>query len=200
MKIFLRFFSIFFLFQSYILLSTNQSTHYKILLLGQRNSGKTSFLRSIAGEDFQERSYPSVGIDFRKVTILDKPNGISFFVYDVSAFGKDQNCLLSYFAKDVDGFIMLFDVGDANGLEKIYFWEKLIAGRPSVLLGSKVDQKKTREIERESAEDFADHLGCTYFDVSVKKNHNIKEALESLGTQILRNDIKVLDKSLKNVG
>ena len=68
MKNIFRFFSILFIFKPFILYSTTQGKSYKILLLGERNSGKTSFLRAIAGEEFLKISYPSVGIDFREVS------------------------------------------------------------------------------------------------------------------------------------
>lgn len=187
MKNILRFFSILclFFFKSFILYSAVELKPYKILLLGERNSGKTSFLRAVAGEDFQQTSYPSVGIDLRKVSIIDCPEHVSYFVYDVSSYGESQKILLRDFAKSVDGFIILYDVGNVRSLETIHFWKELIAGRPSVLIANKVDQKKSRVISREDGEGFAHALESSYFEVSIKANLNIKKSLESLESQLL---------------
>ena len=89
----------------------------KIIIIGQRRTGKTSFLRRWAKDTFDEKYESSIGYDFglKEININEKPYYIQ--LWDSIVIGTNL-FLQEYMKKGTLGCIIMTDATKVNTREK----------------------------------------------------------------------------------
>ena len=124
----------------------------RVLLLGDANTGKTTFLQSaLQNLPFNEQYVPTLGIT---QTTYQHQDGKAYTIVDVGCsptFGgfKDGYCIASNAA------ILFYSVQDPESLKKIKFYAervRVVCGDniPLVMVGTKIDQFQRMVSESEA--------------------------------------------------
>ena len=174
-------------------MSENNKNDIGILILGNANVGKTSFISRFVQDKFittysstQELSQSFIT---KNIEIKGQKYKIKFL--DSTAAEKYISALKQYIQK-IDCFIFMYDITNKKSFEDIEKWIKIVTDLKKkqkiamILLGNKRDIKLERQIEEQDAEEFARKMEVSFLETSNKDNNddNILLAVEKLVNDI----------------
>ena len=157
---------------------------YEILFLGEKETGtKTSLIQRMIEGKFKPVSGNSGNITDN--LILEKRNRV--IVLKLKDGGKMGQLKLYNTKSDI--IILGYDITNTKSFEKIKtYWSNEIKKVKGVkiiyLLGNKIDRLYRREIDKIDGEKFADSNNMRFFEISVKKNINIRNFIQDLLSNI----------------
>ncbi|KAJ9582324.1 hypothetical protein L9F63_003329, partial [Diploptera punctata] len=172
---------------------------YKILVIGELGTGKTSIIKRYVHQFFSQHYRATIGVDFAlKVLNWDANTVIRLQLWDIAGQERFGNMTRVYYKEAVGAFIV-FDVTRTATFEAVVKWKQDLDTKvqladgspiPCVLLANKCDQQKEGIVNNASKmEEYCRERGFTsWFETSAKENINIEEAARCLVTQILQND------------
>lgn len=109
-------------------------------------------------------------------------------LYDLSGASKFESLGSSYYRLAEVAFLV-FGLNDHLGFEQLpKYWAMLHQNSPGAILivvGNKVDASG-RCISQQEAEQFADTIGATYWEVSAKENTGVKAVFDWAVSQLLQ--------------
>lgn len=124
----------------------------KILILGDKNVGKTSLTKLFTNNTFINIHGSTVGIDFYTkqidLTIDSETRRVKIQLWDTSAEEKYKLILTTYY-KAVNGVILVYDITDKSSFENIIDVLKEILffkNIPILILGNKSDLDASRKV------------------------------------------------------
>ncbi|XP_041859846.1 ras-related protein Rab-7L1-like [Melanotaenia boesemani] len=166
----------------------------KILIVGDGNVGKSSFvLRYVSGQF--NRSYKmTVGVDFSvKVLQWSDREKVRLHLWDIAGQEHFISMTRIYY-KGALGCIVMFDVTNESSFLKCRHWKQDLDNKvmlpngdsiPCILLANKCDLAQ-RVVSSDSIDKFSKANGfITWMETSVKDNKNVGEAMTRLVQQIL---------------
>ena len=105
---------------------THLLPHFKILILGYADTGKTSLIQRYINNEFFELVQSSLGLDFRekKVQISEKEK-IVLKLWDTAGSEKFRSIAQNYFTNS-DGIILCFDSSDKETFDNLNGWVNYI--------------------------------------------------------------------------
>ena len=161
----------------------NQLT-LKIIILGSSEVGKTCILNRYFNNDFKENSLSTIGIDFQTKYFKFEDRKIKVNYTDTAGQEKFRAISVNY-VKGTNGVILVFDITNKESFELLETWmnelrENNKVDISKVLIGNKSDLEDKREVSKEEAEQFAESIGCKYFEGSAKTGDNIFDALDEI--------------------
>jgi GTP-binding nuclear protein Ran len=112
---------------------------FKIILIGDGGSGKTTFLmRHLTGE-YEKKYNPTVGVEVHPLVFYTTKGKIVFNVWDTA--GQEKYCgLRKAYYTDADAALVFFDTTSATSKKTVGSWESEVpAGIPRVTCGTKVE-------------------------------------------------------------
>lgn len=172
---------------------------YKIIVVGDIGTGKTSVIRRYVHNTYTELYKSTIGVDFALKTIQWSPYlTVRFQLWDIAGQERFGNMTRVYY-KDARAAIIVFDITRSSTYEAIEKWKKDIDNKvliddhrlPVLLLANKYDLKETAE--EKYTDEFMNNL-CKKLDidfwafVSAKNNTGIEDAFYQLGQEILKQD------------
>ncbi|XP_044010074.1 ras-related protein Rab-8A-like [Aphidius gifuensis] len=121
------------------------------------------------------------------------------------ATGRQYTSIKKKYYNDTHGIMLVYDVTNEKSFENLEYWISQIKDNAPedvviILLGSKCDLKRNREVPTERAEQFADKYGIKFFEISSKLNINMEEVLYSFARDIytkMKEQLEIL-KTLQN--
>ena len=160
----------------------NEILEYKILVIGDNLTGKTSFCRKFALNEFDLEIKPSIETNcfLRTVQLFDKE--IKVYLLDIetipfSPMDKEEEFELY---KDSKGIIVIYDLTNYATFEKIEKFIKSAKDKgklenniPIILLGNKKDLKFLRNIDFAEAKEKAKYLGYELFEINCNQEEEI---------------------------
>jgi Ras-related protein Rab-1A len=163
---------------------------YKILLLGDCSSGKTSLIYRLTYNNFLEYYVSTIGIDFNIKSLVVNDKKVKLQLWD--SCGQERfNALTRSYYRNTDAFIICYDISSNKSFENAKFWikevEKYVVDRPviKILVGTKSDLDESRNIKYEDGKKYAESLGMNFIETSSKNNTNIKELFDDLSSELL---------------
>jgi Ras-related protein Rab-1A len=163
---------------------------YKILLLGDCSSGKTSLIYRLVHNNFLEYYVSTIGIDFNIKSFVINDKKIKLQIWD--SCGQERfNALTRSYYRNTDAFIICYDISSQKSFEDAKFWikelEKHVIDRPviKILVGTKSDLEESRNIKYDDGKKYAESLGIQFIETSSKNNTNIKELFHNLSSELL---------------
>ncbi|XP_052827172.1 ras-related protein Rab-32B isoform X3 [Octopus bimaculoides] len=172
---------------------------YKILVIGELGTGKTSIIKRYVHQFFSQHYRATIGVDFAlKVISWDADTLIRLQLWDIAGQERFGNMTRVYYKEAVGAFVV-FDVTRVPTFEAVVKWKNDLDSKvqlpdgsniPCVLLANKCDQTKEGLVNNtEQMDDFCKEKGfLSWFETSAKENINIDEAARFLVGQILKND------------
>ena len=160
----------------------------KIILLGEKDVGKTSLIDRYVSNKFNVISKSKIGDDIKQKKIeIDKSLTVNLSISDTTNEEKLGQITKNYYL-DAHGAIIVFDLTNENSFKKVKFWmDELNSKGPAdvvlCLLANKADLTADRVVKYEEAKELAgDNL---YYEVSAKTGNNVSLAFEQLTDGIL---------------
>ncbi|XP_030387824.1 ras-related protein Rab-44 isoform X1 [Scaptodrosophila lebanonensis] len=172
---------------------------YKILVIGELGTGKTSFIKRYVHQFFSQNYRATIGVDFAlKVLHWDANTIVRLQLWDIAGQERFGNMTRVYYKEAVGAFIV-FDVTRSGTFDCVSKWKEDLDSKvqlpdgspiPCILLANKCDQDKQGIVTQpEKMDEYVRENGFAgWFETSAKENTNIDEAARALVNKILIND------------
>ncbi|KAH8401427.1 hypothetical protein KR009_005361 [Drosophila setifemur] len=184
-----------------IMTSTSEKREhlYKILVIGELGTGKTSFIKRYVHQFFSQNYRATIGVDFAlKVLQWDANTIVRLQLWDIAGQERFGNMTRVYYKEAVGAFIV-FDVTRSGTFDCVSKWKEDLDSKvqlpdgspiPCILLANKCDQEKQGIITQpEKMDEYVRENGFAgWFETSAKENINIDESARALVNKILIND------------
>lgn len=166
----------------------------KILVVGDGNVGKSSFVHRYVNGQFNKTYKMTVGVDFSlKVLHWSDREKVRLQLWDIAGQERFISMTRVYY-KGALGCVVIFDITDSASFLSCRYWKQdldkkamLPNGRPipCILLANKSDLSQ-RAVSTDSIIKFSKANGFVmWMETSVKENRNIGEAMRILVQEIL---------------
>jgi len=162
-------------------LSPNNTSHsnpsdivaeYKLLIVGDSGTGKTTFVKRHLTGEFEDRHIPTKGVEVSSKTFSTNYGLIKFNIWDIAGFETLQEL------KEADCAIIMLDVTSSKSAENLPRWleavKKLCPGLlPIVVIGNKVEERNRKFKARHVAEMPKDQF--QFYDYSNKTGYQFEK-------------------------
>ena len=161
---------------------------FKIALIGDSATGKTSILLRFVDDFFTEDTKSTIGIDFKFVSLELEPNIYGKMqIWDTCGSERFKS-LTTSFIKSCKAFILVFDLTRQNTFKNIEQWIKTINENTSpqymILIGNKNDLVNERQVNKESVINYCKEKLFNYMEISAKNNNNIEKMFKEVAYQL----------------
>ena len=171
-------------------ISLNISYEYlfKVSLIGDSGTGKTSIITRFIDNIFKEDTSTTIGVDF-KIVSFDLGNEIYAKMQIWDTCGSERfKSLTANFLKTCTAFILVFDLSRLNTFKNIDNWIKVIKENTNpkffILIGNKCDLENERVVDKKTILDYCENNNFSYIETSVKNNTNIEKIFKEVTYQL----------------
>lgn len=159
---------------------------FNILVIGDRNTGKSNIVSRFMGAEFKPGYKATIGADLFKVVYHFRPKKqVALSFWDMSGDPKDADSTLSPLIGQVaHAAIVVFDASRPETFASVSNWKaRLDAVKkiPTIIVANKSDLKSSQELLE----------GCDY-EVSAKDNRRIADALDALVQKLLPQELPIV--------
>ena len=171
----------------------NYDDKCQLLIIGDSTVGKTSILNKYSSRSFNPNYIATVGLDFfTKDEIIDNKT-IRIKIWDTA--GQERyKALTKCFFQKAQGVMIVFDVSSLKSFNNLKFWIDSLNSQlsedmsliPVTVIGNKIDLPK-REVNKDTADDFAQKYGFQYFETSAKTGEGIDSSIKELARRVMNN-------------
>ena len=157
----------------YLLKKTEDFT---IVVLGKGTVGKTSLIFQYMKKSCPSEHDPTVEDSYTTQIRTFTGEERQFKILD-TAGEDDYQTMIDEWIKAANGFLLLFAINDKESFEalkaKVVRIKKNNKGDlPIILVGNKCDLESSREVEKQSAMDYAKTIGAKYYETSALNDRN----------------------------
>jgi len=168
----------------------------KILLVGDKNIGKTSLLNRYTNQYYPLNTVPTIGVDmvFKHFFINDLSYKLQ--LWDMSGNDRYRNIITTYFNK-CDVIIFAYDITNSESFENIVNWIDDIRDHNDnfsnvikILIGTKSDLKTDKKVDYSVAKKFAEKYEfISAIECSAKNNNTIDKIFVIIMNTFLHKDL-----------
>lgn len=142
--------------------------------------GKSCLLLRFADDTYTESHISTIGVDFKIRTIELDGKTIKLQIWDTAGQERFRTITSSYY-RGAHGIIVVYDVTDSETFEHVKTWLHEIDRYASenvnkLLVGNKSDLTSKRQVETESAQEFANTVNIPFLETSAKNATNVEDA------------------------
>jgi len=173
---------------------------YKICVVGNGGVGKTSMVLRFCENSFKESYLMTIGSNFstKSVDLADYPQlQVKLQLWDLAG-QKHFSFVRPPFYRGASGIIYVFDLTRRSSFADLLEWreevEKVIMGKPCIVVGNKLDlaREGQREVAEQDGESVKSEMhAMKYFETSAKEGDSVNEIFKVLTLEILRNSGKI---------
>ena len=163
----------------------------KISVCGDGSVGKTSMVLQYCEKKFQENYIMTIGSNFAiKSLKLDNAN-VRLQIWDLAG-QQHFSFVRPPFYRGASAAIYVFDITRRESFEHLDEWKEevdtVLADKPFVIVGNKIDLSDERVVSKKEAEDYAANVGALgYFETSAKSGINLDTLFEAIVKNIINN-------------
>ncbi|KAI1283261.1 Ras-related protein Rab-32 [Halotydeus destructor] len=170
---------------------------FKILVIGELATGKTSFIKRYVHQFFSDHYRATIGVDFAlKVLNWDDSTLVRLQLWDIAGQERFGNMTRVYYKEAVGAFVV-FDVSRPPTFDAVLKWKTDLDSKvsfpdgssvPCVLLANKSDcSREGHAASPEYLDKFCSENGFAgWFYTSAKNNENVEEAAKYLVNKVLQ--------------
>ena len=158
---------------------------YTILIVGENQSGKTSFFNRFIYNEFNLEIKPNNDITtgIKKIKFFEET--INIELIDVNNMNSPKTNPKFYEDLNINGVFVLYDITKYESFEKVDNWVKYLKlyvknNTPFVICGNKNDLIYLKQIHSIELEEKALTLNCDFIEVSCTDGQSIDEAVKCL--------------------
>lgn len=160
---------------------------FKIILVGDENVGKSTFVQRLCDNSFREYYTPTLGVNVIPIRISTTAGDICFNIWDCAG-NETYKGLGNLYYTAADAAIIMFDLTNPNTfnsrITKPHEITKMTGTIPIVYVGNKFDSlpyKKANDVSRS----IVFHNSHPRYMLSCKSMYNLYEPLLELAKQLL---------------
>ena len=164
---------------------------FKILLLGNQEVGKTSFIIRFTEDKFNESLLSTIGVDIKNKEIKRKDKNILLKIFDTAGEERFKSISKNYFAS-ADGVLLLYDISNENSFKSIKEWVENIKENVNlseiglIIVGNKCDiPEEEKVVNNLMIKDLEKSLNVKIIEASAKSNINVTESFMLIVDKIL---------------
>lgn len=171
----------------------------KTIIIGDSNVGKSNILTKFVDNEFNSKSYTTIGVDYKIITFNYENKNIKLVIWDTAGQERFKSIVKTFY-NCANVVIICFDLTDKTSFENIDYWynevikqtnqkqntnknqEECKEQKPIIILvGTKCDKVEKIVIEKEEGIKKAIDLKLFgYFECSAKENICIEEIFLNL--------------------
>ncbi|XP_033760663.1 ras-related protein Rab-13-like [Pecten maximus] len=168
---------------------------YKILIIGDASVGKTALLRTLISEPFQEKTRPTVALDFVRKSFEVDGAFVQLHLWDTA--GQERfHSITKWHYRGTKGIVVVYDITDRETFHHLSYWIDSVnrdvshsnnkyEAVPLVLLGNKVDLCRERRVKTREGQKLADkHMAFGFFETSAKTGENVVDAFRKMAYHV----------------
>ncbi|CAA0839130.1 GTP-binding nuclear protein Ran-3 [Striga hermonthica] len=149
---------------------------FKLVLVGDGGTGKTTFVRRHLTGEFEKKYEPTIGVEVHPLDFFTNCGKIRFYCWDTAGQEKFGGLRDGYYIHGNCAIIM-FDVTARMTYKNVPTWHRDICrvceNIPIVLCGNKVDVKN-RQVKAKQVT-FHRKKNLQYYEISAKSNYNFEK-------------------------
>jgi len=157
-------------------LPTADCTTFKLILVGDGGTGKTTFVKRHLTGEFEKKYVATLGVEVHPLTFHTNRGPIRFNCWDTAGQEKFGGLRDGYYIQGQAAIIM-FDVTSRMTYKNVPNWHRdlvrVCEGIPIVLCGNKVDVKDRKVKPKQIT--FHRKKNLQYYDISAKSNYNFEK-------------------------
>ncbi|RXI32761.1 GTP-binding protein [Arcobacter defluvii] len=165
--------------------------NYKIVLIGDFGTGKTSLIRRYVDNSFSEEYISSIGVSISKKSLIANINEQKYdstmMIWDIEG-QTDFKPILTHYLNGAKGFVIVADLTREKTIESIKghieLCQKTIPNLPICIAFNKSDLNHD-EIEIENYKNIDSNI-VGIFRTSAKDDNCVKELFELLNNEIVK--------------
>jgi small GTP-binding protein len=177
---------------------------FKVIVVGQKNVGKSSLIRRYTENEFKKSIRPSNNVVFKIKTITVilynlKKVDIVLNIWDFAGENKFK-LLLPAYTKAASAALLLFDLTNKNSLLEIKDWVKIVDENAlsnviKLLIATKRDLETKREVNIDEAMEYCKENNYRWCDkimeISSKTGENVEEVFLELAQQLAIRNLQI---------
>jgi len=130
-----------------------------------------------------------LGVDFKSKDIDVAGDKIKINVWDTAGEEEYRTVTNSYY-RNANAILVVFDVTDTDSFNRVVNWkgegDRFADNAIHAIVGNKIDIEDERKIKKTEAEELANKLNATYFEVSAKTGQGIDALFEGVASLVLK--------------
>ena len=159
--------------------SQNESLKFKLIVVGDQNTGKSCILNRFANEIFEENYQATIGLDFLNKTVNINGQEIHLVLYDTAGQEKFRS-LIPMYIREAQIILLIYDITSKDSFESIPKWFSDILNVKNdeaifALVGNKIDLNDKRVVSFEEGKKLANEKNIIFEEVSAKDGQNFNE-------------------------
>ncbi|KAH8390751.1 hypothetical protein KR215_001674 [Drosophila sulfurigaster] len=183
---------------------------FKIVLIGDCCTGKTSILQRFKTGNYVERHGNTIGVDFSMKTIEVEGKQVKLQIWDTAGQERFRTITQSYYRAN-NGVIIVYDITKRSTFANLQKWIEEVRRYTAsnvliILIGNKCDLEEEREVDFEEARQMCQYIPEILFvmETSAKENTNVDDAFRCLATELKRqhdsSSVQAMDENTVQLG
>ena len=166
-----------------------QDTPFRIATIGESSVGKTSIIKIVSGDPFDDKETATVGVDFGQISKTVGNKEITLEIWDTAGQERFRS-LVPVYCRNVNAAFAIFDLTSMDSFEKLDSWIHLFMSlgdekRIVFIIGNKADLKDTIQVPFDKAKEWSEKNGYKLFLVSAKTGEGIKQMVDEVIQDLL---------------
>ena len=171
--------------------SNEKSLTFKILLLGDTEVGKTSYILRFCDDQFPEVSITTIGLDTKTKFIKINDKKIQLVIWDSAGQERFKSIAKNSY-KGAHGIILMYAVNNIKSFKAIKEWINNIKEGIDIkkvgllIVGNKIDLPlEERKVDEEMLKSLKENENIEVIEGSAKNNINVNECFVKLVEKML---------------
>lgn len=191
---------------------TDNSSFYRIVMIGDTLVGKTSIVNKLIYDTFNEKELPTIGSMFALYT--SNSSNIDMQIWDTAGQERFRSLTPIYF-QNADAGVFVFDISQPSTFHHLDSWislyiESVGSNTIIVIVGNKIDLQSNNElnnttdnnivpnqnhsgsssnaifVDETEARKWAESKKYTYFSTSAKNGYGIHDVFQYISEELVR--------------
>ncbi|KAG0554010.1 hypothetical protein M758_12G058700 [Ceratodon purpureus] len=163
---------------------------FKVVLIGDSAVGKSQLLARFSRNEFSLESKATIGVEFQTRTIVVDHKTIKAQIWDTAGQERYRAVTSAYYRGAV-GAMLVYDITKQQSFDHAQRWlDELRAHADAniviMLIGNKSDLGNLRQVETETAKEFAQKEGLSFLETSAMESTNVETAFYTVLSEIYK--------------
>jgi len=159
--------------------------HFKLVLLGDASVGKSCLVVRFAKGEFYEYQEPTIGAAFMTQTVSLGDVVVKFEIWDTAGQERYKSLAPMYY-RGAAAAVIVYDITSKESFDAAKSWVVELQSTDTLiaLAGNKSDLDGDRQVERETAQAYADDMGILFMETSAKSGQNVQEIFHEIAVRL----------------